>query len=528
MKRIGPEAADCDACELYARCHGEKYRAVAGAPPVDPDRFNGLMIIGEGPGETEVARDQPFCGKSGQVLDDLLEAAGFKREETYITNATLGKPPKRSSVDKGKTGLHGRFPNAIYSCIPRLEAEIAQARPRVVVTMGAAALHAATGTVEERNKHVDNDCERCDPKTRKVGPAVMCAKGDCGWRWMALDMTDEEAKEAWKVYKKERDNKCPNCGAKIKNLKVRQIKCPWCGGRKKKVVSETVFKGSLFGLTGKNGIAGALFAAEDLPSRWDELGVEFVICTLHPAFCLRSSGTEEGFGGQFAALAMLDHLEKAKRLLERAPNYDLTVRITDRAEEVEAFTRAPGMYDCDVETDALSPWDVTELRVVGITRADRSEALVVDTRRMIKVLRFEEAGYAPEYEVQVLDQALYDALRAFLTAEDKPKTWQGGSYDCVVLWRLLGVRVRPIGADTKVAHHSVRPDEPHTLAHIAAGMTDALYWKQPKRVSGAEQWESFEQLVIYNAHDCRTQSLSRERMAGHCPLDNKTGIDGSA
>lgn len=520
MKRIGPEYADCHTCELNARCHGKKFRAVMGMPAAREP--NGLMIIGEGPGKTEVARDAPFQGPAGDVLDDFLQAAGLQRDETHITNATLGMPPPRSDQSESKKGLHKRFPNAIYSCLPRLEKEIELAKPRVIVTMGMPALVAATGYTEQKNRHIDNPCEHCDPKTRKIGPAIACAKGDCDWYRLWDNLTEEEANERWRGEGgglEELDGKCPKCEANLKRLKIRQIKCPRCKGKKKRIESYTVFKNDSYALVGENGIAGALFEAKDLPSRWDQFGVKYVIATLHPAYCLHSSGTEQGFGGQFAAQAVLDHIEKAARLLKRDADYRLSVRLTDRADELRAFVRKPGMYDCDIETNAKSPWDVDEFRCIGIGRADREEVLVVDTRRMLEVRRFEEEGYAVEYDVEVVDQELFDALAEFLTDERKPKTWQNGNYDCVVIHRLMGVRVTPLGADTKVAHHSLRPDEPHKLAHIGSGMTDVFYWKEPKKMKGQHQWENYEQLVVYNARDVRNQSMARERMAGHCALD---------
>lgn len=480
-------------------------------PPSKP--FNGIMIIGEAPGREEVVRDAPFQGRSGELLDAMLSAAGIEREATWITNTLLGYPPKKPQGAKGST-LHAWFPNAIYSCLPRLEAEIEAARPKVIVLMGPAPLTAATGTVIEKNQHVDNPCDYCDPKTRKIGPAVQCAKG-CGWTWLdALGQTEERAKELWAEAKEALGGTCPRCEANIKNLRIGDRKCPKCGGKKKKVREVAIFKDGGYALTGKNGMAGALFASDSLPSAWNELGVEYVIATLHPKYCLYSQGVERGFGGQFAALAVVDHLEKARRLVERPPRYEMSVLVTDRAEDVEAFTREPGVYDCDIETDALSPWDVSELRCIGISVPGREQVLVVDTRRMLQVRRSEDALGVAYFDIEVLDAPLFEALSAFLTEPSKGKNWTNGSYDCVVLWRMMGLRVRPLAADTKIAHHCLRPDEPHKLSHIAAAMTEALYWKQPKKMAGQEQWESFEQFAIYNAHDCRTQGLAIERMVG--------------
>jgi uracil-DNA glycosylase family 4 len=517
-ERFGPEHADCHTCELHPRCHGRKTRAVPGVPAAhDPC---GLMVIGEGPGKHEVVRGVPFAGPAGDVLNDMLQAAGFDRETVHVTNATLGQPPPKEG--SGKQGLHGRFPKAIYSCLPRLERELEAWRPRIVVTMGAAALITATGYTQKKNKHVPLLCEHCDPKTRKVGPAVACAVGDCDFVWTALGHTDADAAELWDAEKERLGGKCPLCTANVKRIKVRMVKCPHCKGKKKHVVVEDIFKHDNLALVGKNGIAGALFAAADLPSRWDAFGVEYVICTLHPAFCLHSSGAEQGFGGQFAAQAVLDHLEKAKRLLARPPNWHLSVRLTDDADEVLAYFEgheSEAIYDADIETDAKSPWDVSVIRCIGFGRPDVDEVLVVDTRRMIQVTvidpnegKEENAPTEPlRYEIEILDPELLSALRGALLF---PTGWQNASYDAICIWRLWGIILENIAADTKVAHHSLRPDEPHTLAHIGAGMTDTLAWKEPKKLKDVQQWDNFTQLVTYNAKDVRNTSYARERMVG--------------
>ena len=518
-QRFGTEHADCSQCELHPRCHGKRGRPVPGMPAEDPI---GLMIVGEGPGKNEAIRGEPFVGKTGQVLEDILQAAGLKREQVHLTSTLLGHPPNK--LKGQKKDLHGRFPNAVYSCLPRLEAELAHYRPRIVVTMGHAALVAATGYTQKKNKHVDNPCEYCDPQTRKVGPAIQCAVGDCGWTWTARSLTDEAAKELWETEKEALGGKCPDCSANIKRLRIGMKKCPKCKGKKKRVVVEESFRSDNLTLTGKNAIAGALFRAQDLPSRWDEFGVEFVITTLHPAYCLHSSG-DKGFGGQFAAVAILDHVEKAKRLLARPPNWACNITLTDDADEVRAYFErypTPAIWDSDIETDAQSAWDVSEIRCIGFGRPDVEEVLVVDTRRAIHVTvtdpnegKEESEPFEPLlYDVEVMDEALLEELRRILT--ELPNGWQNGAYDLICMARLWGLEPMDVKivADTKTAHHCLRPDEPHTLGHIAAGMTDTLFWKEPKKLKGSLQWDDFTQLITYNAKDVRNTSLSRERMVG--------------
>lgn len=506
--------ADCGACELKERC--AKGRTVVAKPA--PEKFNGIMLLGEAPSGIEVTRAAPMSGPAGQLLDSLLEAAGIDRNECYATNAVLCQPGPGGKGDAKKT-LHGRYPNAIYSCLPRLEEELAVVRPKVVVAFGEAALVAATGGTKKKAMQVDVDCQRC-VNTRKVGPALACAnaKAGCDWHHIFVGKTDAEANEERPAFVDMLGGACPKCGANLKRLRIRAIKCPGCGGRKKKIVEKEIFTATY---TKIGEVAGALFRASTLPSRWDEFGVDWVIATFHPSFLLHGLKVkEEGdrkkkLGGQFAARAVVDHLEKALRLTKRPQNFRFSTTITDRAEDVRAFLE-PGAYSIDIETNAKSEWDVSDLRCVGIGRVDREETLVVDTTGMldIQVIEPEEEGEPLRYNTKVKDRELFDALKEFFTWPAYKKILQGGDYDALVIWRLMGLVIEPIVIDTKLAHHALYPDEPHNLGHIASEMTDAEYWKPPKEIKGAQAWRDFEELAVYNSKDLRTTDLSAEKMCG--------------
>lgn len=527
--------ADCGSCELRGRC--ESGRTVPGRPSLEV-RSGGLMLIGEGPGATEVSRGKPFVGAAGRELNEMLEFAEIRREDVHLTNATLCAPP----AGKGEQGFLSRFPNAVPACLGRLEKEIAHYRPRVVVTLGRVALAAATGYWYEKNKHVPLTCDVCLPSDRKVGPAIHCAakgpdtvdatgakvKGPkCTWYALKAD-DDERPVEEWHAaVLAEHPDGCPACGAKIHRLKPRRIKCPKCGGRKKEVVTEQLFKPGDHVLLGKNGVAGALFEAERLPARWDRYGVKYIITALHPSFILRSSdsGDNRGLSGQFAARVTVDHLAKAKRLLERDALFRVGATITDQAADLHAFTSEPGVYDVDIETDAKSAWDVSELRCIGIGKKGTDEVLVVDTRDMLRVTVTETAGEPNRFSIEVIDKELCGAVVAFLVDEACVKEGQNfSSYDVLVLRRLLGVVTHPVGDDAKIAHHCLWPDEPHTLGHIASAVTEAPYWKPPKASGGIEGFKTFTDLSVYNAKDVRTTDMALQVIAGQ-PLDEPETVD---
>jgi len=87
------------------------------------------MFVGEGPGETEDQLGRPFVGRAGQLLDRILTASGFAREEVYIANAVKCRPPgnRQPGTDEAE------------ACLPWLRAQIRLIRPKLIVCLGAAA-----------------------------------------------------------------------------------------------------------------------------------------------------------------------------------------------------------------------------------------------------------------------------------------------------------------------------------------------------------------------------------------------------
>ncbi len=518
---IGPQYAECKGCELLPSCNGPSGRFVEGERPRDWQE-GGLMIIGEGPGKVELTKGRPFVGPSGRLLDRLLAAAGVKREKLWITNATLGFPHEHLS-QKG-TRFSQRFPMAVHSCLPRLETEIATARPRIILTLGRSAFAAVAGSEVVKQKLVPNPCEetRCDPSTRKVGPVIACAKGDCNWYALApteVQLEGEaeiararlaaEAKgeafsgsfkpEAWltwaKAIKEQFALGCPSCGAKISGLRPKAMKCPSCGGKKKRVEEYVSFTDP-YALIGRNGVAGAIFEAGRLPSKLDEYGVAYVVPTYHPSFCLREvskkrdSGTgDKKIGGQFAARAAVEHMMKAKRLLDSEPRWvDPTPLVVDDPATVAAWLAEPGRYACDIETNSFEgPDAVTKITCIGFARTDRTEVLVVPTLE-------------PE-------PALLRVFEAFFDRDDVETIFHNGMYDRYVMHRIWRIWVYNQASDTKASHNVLYPDEEHNLGFVAHELTDAPHWKEPHKKppkgekSDTSGYRTAEELHLYNARD---------------------------
>ena len=94
------------------------------------DKYTGVMIIGEAPGVNEDRAGRPFVGESGVWLEALLDVAGLTKEDCYITNVCRCRPPGNKITAKG-IRFHRQF----------VEAAIQEAKPSLVIAIGASALH---------------------------------------------------------------------------------------------------------------------------------------------------------------------------------------------------------------------------------------------------------------------------------------------------------------------------------------------------------------------------------------------------
>jgi len=111
-------ARACTLCGL----HETRTNVVFGAGNPDAD----VMIVGEGPGQQEDEQGIPFVGRSGQLLDSLLNEIGIERSDVYIANVVKCRPPRN------------RDPRAdeIDECKPYLRRQIELIDPLAVVTLG--------------------------------------------------------------------------------------------------------------------------------------------------------------------------------------------------------------------------------------------------------------------------------------------------------------------------------------------------------------------------------------------------------
>ncbi len=139
LAELEREVHDCTRCPLFSG----RTNTVFGVGDPNAD----LMFVGEGPGQQEDLKGEPFVGRSGQLLDRLLaEEIGIGRDRVYIANVVKCRPP----------GNRDPLPGEIESCRPFLEQQIDVIAPKVVVTLGNFAskllLDTADGITKLRGK----------------------------------------------------------------------------------------------------------------------------------------------------------------------------------------------------------------------------------------------------------------------------------------------------------------------------------------------------------------------------------------
>jgi DNA polymerase len=95
-----------------------------------------VILVGEAPGFQEDKQGKPFVGRSGKLLDRLLDEAGLRREELYITNVVKCRPMKDPSRPAMPGNDRPPSPAEIEACLPVLVRQIEIIRPRVICTLG--------------------------------------------------------------------------------------------------------------------------------------------------------------------------------------------------------------------------------------------------------------------------------------------------------------------------------------------------------------------------------------------------------
>jgi len=121
------EALVCTKCRLA----GTRTQVVFGVGDANAE----LMFIGEAPGRDEDLQGEPFVGRAGQLLTDIIKAMKLTREQVYIANVIKCRPPDNRNPE----------PDELEACHPWIRRQIELIQPRVIVTLGRFALQSLTG-----------------------------------------------------------------------------------------------------------------------------------------------------------------------------------------------------------------------------------------------------------------------------------------------------------------------------------------------------------------------------------------------
>ena len=118
LKQVCGQCRKCGLCET-------RHNVVFGVGPENAQ----IMLIGEGPGEQEDLKGEPFVGPAGKLLDDMMAIIDLDRSNTYIANIVKCRPP----------GNRDPLETEQDACIEYLRNQVALLQPKVIVCLGRVA-----------------------------------------------------------------------------------------------------------------------------------------------------------------------------------------------------------------------------------------------------------------------------------------------------------------------------------------------------------------------------------------------------
>lgn len=122
LRLIREDIGDCTRCRLHKQ--GRKQIVFGVGNPRSE-----LMFIGEAPGADEDERGEPFVGRAGQLLTNMIKAMGLRREDVYIANIIKCRPPGNRTPERDEC----------ETCSPFLMRQIEAIGPKAIVALGAVA-----------------------------------------------------------------------------------------------------------------------------------------------------------------------------------------------------------------------------------------------------------------------------------------------------------------------------------------------------------------------------------------------------
>ena len=118
LDKVRGDCLRCTGCGLSQT----RTNVVFGVGPTDAE----VMFVGEGPGQQEDLRGEPFVGPAGQLLDEMLLIIDLGRHNCYITNIVKCRPP----------GNRDPLETEQDACMPFLQQQLQLVRPKILVCLG--------------------------------------------------------------------------------------------------------------------------------------------------------------------------------------------------------------------------------------------------------------------------------------------------------------------------------------------------------------------------------------------------------
>jgi uracil-DNA glycosylase family 4 len=128
LPRIREDIGDCTRCRL----HKGRTKIVYGTGNPKAE----LVFVGEGPGHDEDVQGEPFVGRAGKLLTQMIEAMSLRRQDVYICNVVKCRPPENRLPERDE----------IATCSPFLLRQLAAIQPKVICCLGACAAQTMLGT----------------------------------------------------------------------------------------------------------------------------------------------------------------------------------------------------------------------------------------------------------------------------------------------------------------------------------------------------------------------------------------------
>lgn len=122
LEKIKETYQNCERCRLHER----RIHIVFGQGAADhPD----IAFVGEGPGQMEDQSGEPFCGRSGVLLNKMIKAMGTTREHVFVSNIVACRPPENRTP----------FPDEIQACSGLASRQLLAVSPKILVALGTTA-----------------------------------------------------------------------------------------------------------------------------------------------------------------------------------------------------------------------------------------------------------------------------------------------------------------------------------------------------------------------------------------------------